>query len=144
MIEQCKQKFEDALTERTEALVSDIEKLKNRVRELDDLGDVNNMPVYVSDMRALRRKLTELEGVTEWINEQEALFKFPISAYPDIHQLQVSSAARPAGCSWGGGEEGRLIEKMHLAIELASSDRGPIAINWSLDSRPLYFVLTLL
>ncbi|KAF0304459.1 Dynein heavy chain 12, axonemal [Amphibalanus amphitrite] len=91
VIEQCKQKFEDALTERTEALVSDIEKLKNRVRELDDLGDVNNMAVYVSDMRALRRKLTELEGVTEWINEQEALFKFPISTYPEIHQLQVST-----------------------------------------------------
>ncbi|XP_043194572.1 dynein axonemal heavy chain 12-like isoform X3 [Amphibalanus amphitrite] len=90
VIEQCKQKFEDALTERTEALVSDIEKLKNRVRELDDLGDVNNMAVYVSDMRALRRKLTELEGVTEWINEQEALFKFPISTYPEIHQLQAS------------------------------------------------------
>ena len=99
VIEQCKQKFEDALTERTEALVSDIEKLKNRVRELDDLGDVNNMPVYVSDMRALRRKLTELEGVTEWINEQETLFKFPVSSYPEIHHLQVSHDV----CVCGGG-----------------------------------------
>ncbi|XP_037071094.1 dynein heavy chain 12, axonemal-like [Pollicipes pollicipes] len=90
VIEECKQKFEDALTERTEGLVSDLEKLKNRVRELDDLGDANNMPVYVSDMRALRRKLTDLETVVEWINEQEALFKFPQSTYPEIHQLQTS------------------------------------------------------
>lgn len=89
VIEASKMKFEDALTERTEGLVSDIEKLKNRVRELDDLGDVNNTPLYVSDMRALRRKLTELEGVVEWINEQETLFKFPVSSYPEIHQLQV-------------------------------------------------------
>ena len=97
VIEQCKQNFEDALTERTESLISDIEKLKNRVRELDDLGDVNNMPVYVSDMRALRRKLTELEGVTEWINGEEALFKFPISTYPEIQQLQVRRGLDPEG-----------------------------------------------
>ena len=41
------------------------------------------------EVRKLEGRLEKVTGVVEWVNQEEALFKFPISSFPDLKELKV-------------------------------------------------------
>ena len=89
IVEDCKAKFEERLQGKSENIVKELEKLNLRVKELEDLGEMKNIQQYTYEVRLLQNKLKSLENTICWVNEEEALFKFPQTAYQDVGDINT-------------------------------------------------------
>ena len=89
IVEDCKAKFEERLQGKSENIVKELEKLNLRVKELEDLGEMKNIQQYTYEVRLLQTKLKSLENTICWVNEEEALFKFPQTAYQDVGDINT-------------------------------------------------------
>ena len=89
IVEDCKAKFEERLQGKSENIVKELEKLSLRVKELEDLGEMKNIQQYTYEVRLLQNKLKSLENTICWVNEEEALFKFPQTAYQDVGDINT-------------------------------------------------------
>ena len=92
IVEDCKAKFEERLQGKSENIVKELEKLALRVKELEDLGEMKNIQQYTYEVRLLQNKLKSLENTICWVNEEEALFKFPQTAYQDVGDINTISS----------------------------------------------------
>ncbi|ESP01004.1 hypothetical protein LOTGIDRAFT_225521 [Lottia gigantea] len=90
LVDQSKQKSEKALLEKREKVMLELEKLRQRVIEFNDCGELDHMQQYVSDVRIVQKKLLELSEHIAWINKEEALFKYPVTTYPDVDEISTS------------------------------------------------------
>ncbi|XP_013387188.1 dynein heavy chain 12, axonemal, partial [Lingula anatina] len=90
LVEKSRQDGERQLLERKEKLMLELEKLKQRVDEFNDYGEMDMMVQYVQDVRAVQKRLTEAEEAIEWVNKEEVLYKYPISTYPDVDEIKVA------------------------------------------------------
>ena len=89
IVEDCKARFEESLQEKSENITKELEKLNLRVKELEDLGEMKNIQQYTYEVRLLQNKLKQLENTICWVNEEEALFKFPQTAYADVGDINT-------------------------------------------------------
>ena len=89
IVEDCKAKFEESLQGKSENITKELEKLNLRVKELEDLGEMKNIQQYTYEVRLLQNKLKSLENTICWVNEEEALFKFPQTAYQDVGDINT-------------------------------------------------------
>ncbi|WAR27202.1 DYH12-like protein [Mya arenaria] len=87
LIEKSKQKGEKGLMERREKVMMELEKLRTRVDEFNDYGELDMMQQYVSDIRAVQKRLTDVTNEISWINKEEQLYKYPVTAYPDVDEI---------------------------------------------------------
>lgn len=55
---------------------------------LNDMDDATRIREYIEDMRKFVRGIDRMEEEGESINEEERLFKFPLTPYPRIKELK--------------------------------------------------------
>ena len=90
MVESSKQAGEKALVEKKEKIMLELQKLKSRVDEFNDYGELDMMQQYVQDVRAVQRRLADAQEQISWINKEELLYKYPVSNYPEVDEVSTS------------------------------------------------------
>ncbi|GAB1601341.1 dynein heavy chain 12, axonemal-like isoform X2 [Argonauta hians] len=87
MMDTYKQRGEKQLLERRDKLTAELLKLKQRVDEFNDFGEMDMMQQYIKDAAALQKRLIEAKSQVTWINKEEQLYKYPLTFYPDIEEI---------------------------------------------------------
>ena len=64
-----------------------IEKL---IDQVTNGGNFLIPPCHLQEIRMIQSKLRLVEETVCWVNEEEALFKFPQSSYQDVGDISVS------------------------------------------------------
>ncbi|XP_064606960.1 dynein axonemal heavy chain 12-like isoform X2 [Liolophura sinensis] len=90
LVESSKLNSERALLDKREKVISELEKMRQRVDEFNDYGELDMMQQYVQDVRALQKRLADVQEQITWINKEEVLFKYPLSTYPDVDEISSS------------------------------------------------------
>ncbi|XP_063228083.1 LOW QUALITY PROTEIN: dynein axonemal heavy chain 7-like [Bacillus rossius redtenbacheri] len=86
--EEYKREFESKLAEKTEQLNKQLDDLGPRLVVLDRMDEADNVAEYVQHVMKLLRKMGRFDEQVAWINKEEALFKFPLSTYPELDELK--------------------------------------------------------
>lgn len=86
---------EAAVIARREKLTTELNRLRNRVDEFNDYGEMDSemQAQYVQDVRAVLKRLMDAENERAWINKEEDLYKLQVTNYPDIEEIR--SLAEP-------------------------------------------------
>ena len=87
MVESAKMAGEATLIDRKEKLMLELGKLKSRVDEFNDYGELDMMAQYVQDVRAVQKRLSECIADIEWVNQEELLYKYPVSTYMEVEEI---------------------------------------------------------
>ena len=74
--------FENHLFQKRDKLLIEIEKIQNRIDEFTDYGELEMMKQYVDDIKIVQKRIHESENLIEWIRNEEAHFKMPLSEFP--------------------------------------------------------------
>ncbi|XP_048346084.1 dynein axonemal heavy chain 12 isoform X2 [Sphaerodactylus townsendi] len=90
IIEMTKRKGESELLAKREKLILEIEKQRRRMQEFTEYSDLDRMQQYVTDMRALQKRIQEAEEMVAFINKEEVLFNWEQTEYPDLETLKVT------------------------------------------------------
>ncbi|CAH1783738.1 unnamed protein product, partial [Owenia fusiformis] len=90
LVDKSKQEGERMLLERKEKVMLELEKLKQRVDEFNDYGELDMMQQYVQDVRAVQKRLVDAQEQIEWVNKEELLYKYPVSVYPDVEEITLA------------------------------------------------------
>lgn len=64
-----KQRGEKTLLERREKLILELIKLRHRVDEFNDFGELDMMQQYIKDGAAVQKRLNEARTQVTWINK---------------------------------------------------------------------------
>lgn len=59
-----------------------------RLKIMNDMDYANRIREYIEFMRKFARDLDRMDERVNWINEEEKLFKYPLSVYPRINELK--------------------------------------------------------
>nr|CAD7410663.1 unnamed protein product [Timema poppensis] len=86
--EQFKFEFESNLAQKTEQLNKQLDDLGPRLVILNLMDEADNVDDYVQHIMKLLRKMNVFDQQVTWINKEEALFKFPLSTYPELDELK--------------------------------------------------------
>ena len=46
---------------------------------------------FLQEVRKIEARLEKVEKLVSWVNKEEALFKFPISTFPQKDELRVNN-----------------------------------------------------
>ena len=68
----------------------ELQKLQQRVDEFNDYGELDTMPQYVQDVRAVQRRLDTCREQIEWVNKEEQLYKYPVSKFPEVDEITTA------------------------------------------------------
>ncbi|KAA3675897.1 dynein heavy chain, axonemal, partial [Paragonimus westermani] len=81
---------EAAVMARREKLTMELNRLRNRVDEFNDYGEMDNemQNQYVQDVRAVLKRLIDAENERTWINKEEELYKMQPTSYADIEEIR--------------------------------------------------------
>uniref|UniRef100_A0A3Q0KRH4 Dynein axonemal heavy chain 7 n=2 Tax=Schistosoma mansoni TaxID=6183 RepID=A0A3Q0KRH4_SCHMA len=81
---------EAAVVAKREKLIAELNRLKNRVDEFNDYGEVDAemQNQYVQDVRGVLKRLQDAENEKMWINKEEDLYKLQISNYPEVEEIR--------------------------------------------------------
>lgn len=90
MIEDKKVEFEEKLAAKNEQMRADLKKLLRRVK--DDFaryGEYRDVGNYCEDLKYVNKRILTLESGIDWINNEETLFKFSLSQFPELAEIMV-------------------------------------------------------
>lgn len=59
-----------------------------RLKIMNDMDYADRIREYIEFMRKFARDLDRMDERVNWINEEEKLFKYPLSEYPRINELK--------------------------------------------------------
>uniref|UniRef100_A0A5F8GIC4 Dynein axonemal heavy chain 12 n=1 Tax=Monodelphis domestica TaxID=13616 RepID=A0A5F8GIC4_MONDO len=90
LIENAKRKGETELVAKREKLILEVEKATRRMEEFTEYAELERMQQYVTDVRVLQKRIQEAEDTVNFINKEEALFKWEQTKYPELDKLKVS------------------------------------------------------
>ncbi|XP_037760095.1 dynein axonemal heavy chain 12 isoform X2 [Chelonia mydas] len=90
VIEQSKRKGESELLAKREKLILELEKQTRCMEEFTEFSELDRMQQYVTDMRALQKRIQEAEETVAFINKEETLFKWELTEYPVLESLKVN------------------------------------------------------
>ncbi|KAG5839016.1 hypothetical protein ANANG_G00229870 [Anguilla anguilla] len=85
-----KRKGEEELLVRRERLVLELEKLGNRLEEFAECCELEMMQQYVADVKAVQKRLQEAEDAIAFINKEETLYEWDLTAYPVLETIKES------------------------------------------------------
>jgi predicted nuclease with TOPRIM domain len=69
LVEASKQKSEKQLNEKREKVIAEIEKLRQRVDEFNDYGELDMMQQYVQDVVKVQKRIADVQEQIVWINK---------------------------------------------------------------------------
>ncbi|XP_068243599.1 uncharacterized protein [Palaemon carinicauda] len=87
-LEDYKQEFEETLLERAGEVNHTLERIQQFVTELEELSDVAHVSKYIREVKKLEGRLEGISTLVTWVNQEEALFKFPVSSFPLLAELK--------------------------------------------------------
>ncbi|CAB3982986.1 dynein heavy chain 12, axonemal-like, partial [Paramuricea clavata] len=90
IVTESQKRGESALTEKREKVMLELDKLQRRVDEFSEYGDLDMMMQYVKDVQTVQRKLADCTDSITFINEEEDLFKWEQTTYPQLDVIQQS------------------------------------------------------
>ncbi|XP_028906396.1 dynein heavy chain 12, axonemal isoform X2 [Ornithorhynchus anatinus] len=90
LIEGAKLKGEIELLAKREKLILEMEKLETCIEELSDYTELDRINQYVSDVRALHKRIQDADDLVNFINKEEKLFSWEITKYPELDKLKIS------------------------------------------------------
>ncbi|MEE6501787.1 hypothetical protein FKM82_004321 [Ascaphus truei] len=90
LIEEAKRKGESELLAKREKLMLELEKLTRRMEEFAECSEMDMMQQYVSDVRTVQKRITDAEESMTYINNEEALYKWDLTIYPELDYLKVN------------------------------------------------------
>ncbi|XP_046853910.1 dynein axonemal heavy chain 12-like isoform X2 [Xenia sp. Carnegie-2017] len=90
IVVKSQKRAENALTEKREKVMMELEKLQRRVEEFGEYGDLEMMMQYVKDVQTVQRKLSDCSESINFINQEEELFKWEQTTYPQLEVIQQS------------------------------------------------------
>ncbi|XP_029456789.1 LOW QUALITY PROTEIN: dynein heavy chain 12, axonemal [Rhinatrema bivittatum] len=90
LTEIAKHKGEAELFVKREKLMIELEKLSRRMEEFEDCSEMDMMAQYVSDVRIVQKRIQEAEETMEYINKEEALYKWELTTYPEMDALKAN------------------------------------------------------
>lgn len=71
LVESSKQAGEKNLLEKKEKVMLELQKLKQRVDEFNDYGELDMMQQYVQDVRAVQKRLADAQEQITFVNKEE-------------------------------------------------------------------------
>lgn len=86
--EQFKAEMEERLQAKIAYLNKEVLAMTPFLELLDSMDDIENTLEYLEYLRKLVHRLDACDKLVEWINHEEATFKFPISHYADLEELK--------------------------------------------------------
>ena len=144
LVEQSKQAGEKQLIERKEKLMLELQKLKTRIDEFNDYGELDMMQQYVQDVRAVQKRLIDAQEQIQWVNKEEVLYKYPVSNYPEVDE--VSSAIDPfmrlfqVVFKWQRAEKKWVLDTWSAGWFSLKGDDDKWGVNWfNLESKIDFF-----
>ncbi|CAK8689424.1 unnamed protein product [Clavelina lepadiformis] len=90
LVEASKKAGEQELLAKREKVMLELEKLSRRAAEFEEMGELEMMQQYVNDTRTIQKKVAEAQEQITFINKEEALFKWEVTSYPIVEQIQTS------------------------------------------------------
>ncbi|KAK8378939.1 hypothetical protein O3P69_009581 [Scylla paramamosain] len=87
-LEDFKQEFEERLVERAGEVSHTLTRIQQLVTELEELSQVAHVNKYIREVKKLEGRLEKVSGLVEWVNQEEALFKFQVSSFPLLTELK--------------------------------------------------------
>nr|XP_021153643.1 dynein heavy chain 12, axonemal isoform X1 [Columba livia]XP_021153644.1 dynein heavy chain 12, axonemal isoform X1 [Columba livia]XP_021153645.1 dynein heavy chain 12, axonemal isoform X1 [Columba livia]XP_021153646.1 dynein heavy chain 12, axonemal isoform X1 [Columba livia]XP_021153647.1 dynein heavy chain 12, axonemal isoform X1 [Columba livia]XP_021153648.1 dynein heavy chain 12, axonemal isoform X1 [Columba livia] len=89
LIEQSKRKGEQEVLQKSEKLMVELDKLSRAVAEFEDYSDLDCMPEYVAELRALQKRIQEADETIAFINKEERLFEWRLSDFPLLSNVKA-------------------------------------------------------
>jgi len=90
LLERVKVRGEESLVAKKDKTYAELDKMRKRLSELNDVGDVEAMGVCARDVMTVQKRLLELTTTVVLINKEETLFQTELSNYPAIKELQTA------------------------------------------------------
>ncbi|XP_033102995.1 dynein heavy chain 12, axonemal-like isoform X1 [Anneissia japonica] len=90
LVDASKKKGESYVLEQREKCMLELEKIRKRVAEFSEYGEMDMMVQYVNDIRAVQKRLAESQETINWVNKEEALFKWDLTTYPEIEEITTA------------------------------------------------------
>ncbi|KAH9490581.1 Dynein heavy chain 12, axonemal [Bulinus truncatus] len=90
LLEETKRNGEMKLLEARNKVSVELERLKKRVEEFNDYGELHMIQQYVLDARTVQKKLNDINNQMEWIRKEESLYRFPPMEYPDFDLITAA------------------------------------------------------
>jgi dynein heavy chain len=84
LIERAQREKQDALKEKREKLMNEIEKERLKIIDLEECGDIDMINQYVIDCGAIQKRINTAYLTAEAINREEELFKWEQTSYPAL------------------------------------------------------------
>lgn len=69
LVEKCKASGEKGMLERKEKLIAEIEKVRKRADEFNDMGEMDRMAEYGNEVRKLQKRIETLDEQIAWVNK---------------------------------------------------------------------------
>ncbi|XP_069795725.1 dynein axonemal heavy chain 12 isoform X2 [Narcine bancroftii] len=91
LVEKAKLKGETELLAKREKLIVELEKLSHRSEEFAQCSELDLMQQYVNDVRTVQKRLQDAEELIEYINSEEALYKWDLTTYPLDEVIRVNT-----------------------------------------------------
>ncbi|XP_038668758.1 dynein heavy chain 12, axonemal [Scyliorhinus canicula] len=91
LVEKAKLKGETELLAKREKLIVELEKLSRRTEEFGQCSELDLMQQYVNDVRTVQKRLQDAEELIEYINSEEALYKWDLTIYPLAESIKVTT-----------------------------------------------------
>ncbi|GFO15606.1 dynein, axonemal, heavy chain 12 [Plakobranchus ocellatus] len=136
MMEEARRVGELKMIEARNKLVSDLARLRHRVEEFCDYGELSMIQHYAQDTRTIQRKLAELAAQIEWIHKEEGMYKFPTTEYPEWEA--VSTALEPFSKFFSTVLKWHRCEKRCMDGDFLNQDVEAIASEIDEYSREIY------
>ncbi|KAG8256350.1 Dynein heavy chain 12, axonemal [Homalodisca vitripennis] len=95
LFENTKYELEERLQRSTEKLNKELEDVGPSLTSLSNMDDVSKIAIYVQFIQKFLRNLEQFDSTVSWINNEEVLFKFPISTYPELDELKGGELGPP-------------------------------------------------
>lgn len=91
MMDKSKTRGEEALMRKREALIGDVEKLRKRLAAFSVAQDPSAIDNYLKEIGSIERGLILQATQVTQINKEEELFKWDLTTYPAIKELQAET-----------------------------------------------------
>ncbi|XP_071332600.1 dynein axonemal heavy chain 12 [Trachinotus anak] len=88
VMQTAKQKGEKELLAKRERLMIHLEKLGRRIEQFPHCSELDMMQQYVTDVRTVQKLLQEAKETIDFINKEEAFYKWEQTCYPEVEVIR--------------------------------------------------------
>ncbi|XP_056445731.1 dynein axonemal heavy chain 12 isoform X2 [Gadus chalcogrammus] len=88
VVEKAKGKGKEELLLKREKLMVELEKVGRRMEAFAECSELDMAQQYLSDVRMIQKILNSAEEAIEFINKEEALYKWEVTSYPELEAIK--------------------------------------------------------